>query len=418
VIAYFYKEKDVPAVLRENYLAEIIEEMARIYHEQGNHLKAACAQLRAAARFGVWLQRNGIPKNDVEYRHVIDFFEAFSSSVPVKKDGTRRPPHAEIRNGVRFAFFLLQKRYPFPAVPETPVEADIREYRQYLERYRGLAPSTINGNCRFLGRFLRETFPQGAVDLETLTASAVHDHIMRSLRVYLPKTVQSYVAGSLRRYFRYKKLRGLDVDALQAGIPHIHAPQTCLSPTILSEEDLDELCHGFDRATAIGRRDYAAARCMIDLAARAGDVAELLLDDIKWRQGLIRLRNTKGNAPVWLPLPQALGDALADYLRHGRPKSGDRHVFLRHIAPVGPGTPGMLANAMRYAYRRTGLASRFGGTHILRHTSATRMRRAGVPFKTLADVMGHSRLQTTALYAQIDLPTLRAVAQPWPEGLQ
>jgi site-specific recombinase XerD len=70
---------------------------------------------------------------------------------------------------------------------------------------------------------------------------------------------------------------------------------------------------------------------------------------------------------------------------------------------------------MWYAWRRAGLGERFSGTHILRHSVATRMKQEGVSLKLIADVLGHQAVQTTTLYAQVDLPALRRVAQPWPE---
>jgi site-specific recombinase XerD len=72
---------------------------------------------------------------------------------------------------------------------------------------------------------------------------------------------------------------------------------------------------------------------------------------------------------------------------------------------------------MRLAYARAGLDLRLTGTHVLRHTSATRLLRVGVSMKEIADVLGHRSLDTSAIYAKVDLPALTAVALPWP-GVQ
>jgi integrase len=155
---------------------------------------------------------------------------------------------------------------------------------------------------------------------------------------------------------------------------------------------------------------------MAELGLRVGDVARLKLEDIDWREGTIRVSNHKRGRPYQLPLPRRLGQAIADYLAKGRPSSLRREVFLRHAHPRGTvATPGALKREVRRAWQRAGLETRFSGTHILRHSVATRMKQEGVSLKFIADVLGHDSVQTTTLYAQVDLPVLRTVAQPWPE---
>ena len=70
---------------------------------------------------------------------------------------------------------------------------------------------------------------------------------------------------------------------------------------------------------------------------------------------------------------------------------------------------------MRLAYARAGMDPRLTGTHVLRHTAATRLLRAGVSMKEIADLLRHRSLDTSAIYAKVDLSTLAAVALPWPE---
>jgi site-specific recombinase XerD len=51
---------------------------------------------------------------------------------------------------------------------------------------------------------------------------------------------------------------------------------------------------------------------------------------------------------------------------------------------------------------------------LLRHSAATNMLRQGVSFKNIADVLGHRSLESTAIYAKIDLLALSRIAMPWP----
>jgi integrase len=170
-----------------------------------------------------------------------------------------------------------------------------------------------------------------------------------------------------------------------------------------------------DRSTGIGKRTYAVILCLADLGIRVGDVARIALDDVDWHAGIIRVANGKRRRPYQLPLPQRLGESLVDYLRYGRPDSTSRAIFLQRDKPEWvPATVHALKISVRRTWELAGLGGRFNGTHILRRTAATRMKQRGASLKSIADVLGHDSLQVVGLYAQVDLPALRRVAQPWP----
>ena len=144
---------------------------------------------------------------------------------------------------------------------------------------------------------------------------------------------------------------------------------------------------------------------------RSCEVAALELEDLDWRAGEILVRG-KGDRQEKLPLPGDVGDALAAYLGQGRPESvAGRRVFLRVRAPLGPMTPSAVMQAVRAAGQRTGMDI---GAHRLRHTAATEMLRAGAPLTEIGQVLRHSRVRTTAIYAKTDRESLRILARPWP----
>jgi len=200
------------------------------------------------------------------------------------------------------------------------------------------------------------------------------------------------------------------------AVPTIRRCRAAVKTQWLTSSDVKQLLHSIDRSTPTGKRDYAVVLCMAHLGMRVGDVARLSLDDIDWHEGTVRVANHKPDRPDCLPLPRRLGKALVDYLKKGRPASPRREIFLRHNHPRGaPVMSATLQGVMLNIWRRAGFGETFRGTHILRHSLATRMRQKGVDLKSIADVLGHQSIQTTALYAQVDLPALRAMAQPWPE---
>jgi integrase/recombinase XerD len=154
----------------------------------------------------------------------------------------------------------------------------------------------------------------------------------------------------------------------------------------------------------------------VDLGLRTSEVVRLKLDDIDWCAGVVQIRG-KGRRIDAMPLPALTGRAIAAYLRNGWRKTADRTLFVRIHPPLDqPVRASTIRAAVRNAARRGGLDSRLTGPHILRHTLATRLVRNGASIKDIADVLRHRSLDTTAIYAKVDLASLATVAMPWPEG--
>lgn len=160
-------------------------------------------------------------------------------------------------------------------------------------------------------------------------------------------------------------------------------------------------------------RCFAIVRCVVDLGLRASEVIELELDHIDWSAGTLRIVKGKSRRVDILPLPQATGGAIADYIRSERPQTASRRIFVRHVAPVDePVSAGVVRRAVREAYRRGGLP--YTRVHILRHTLASSLLNTGGTLKEVADVLRHRELNTSLIYAKVDIGRLAAVAMPWP----
>jgi integrase len=151
---------------------------------------------------------------------------------------------------------------------------------------------------------------------------------------------------------------------------------------------------------------------LVRLGLRAGEVAALRVDDVDWRAGALVIRG-KGNRVDRLPLPVDVGEALVDYLRHGRPESASRALFLRACGPGGAMTGRSVVMVPRAASRRAGLPV-VVGAHRLRHTAATEMLRRGASLQEVALVLRHRSEDTTAIYAKVDRAALDLVVRPWP----
>jgi site-specific recombinase XerD len=178
---------------------------------------------------------------------------------------------------------------------------------------------------------------------------------------------------------------------------------------------VQRLVDSCDRSSPDGTRDRAILLLVARLGLRSIEVARLTLDDLNWRTGEVTVRG-KARRHDRLPLPWDVGEALGEYLKQGRPPAKTRHVFLALKAPRRPILPAVVGQVTRRACERAGL--RPVGAHRLRHGFATELLRRGATLVEVSQLLRHQDLATTAIYAKVDLPRLRQVAQPWPGAQQ
>lgn len=416
MLEYYYTSPKYLVPLQQNYLADYLNDMSALFHQRDVGYYAAHSQLANAALFGDWLQDNHRPIKDIEPEDRERFLAWRYPDTDAAASEKERQKLAVARVPINRILRMVREKHPRKNKP-TSIDKVIVAVAEHFDTHCGYAPGTIKLYCKHIRRFLKARFGDAPVRPASIKPMDVHDYVLKQLERYHPRTVAHDVGCALRLYFNYLTLHSRDATILEMAIPRIRRPRPCLSQDILSDEDLELLWGAFDMDTSIGLRDYAAVLCMTDLAMRVSSVTRLSRDDINWRRATINVHSGKRDKPLTLPLPHRVGEAIANYLCKGRPDSESRTIFLRHRRPYdAAASTGMIRSALRHAYVRSGLADRYHGAHILRHTAATRMRRARIGLKPLGDVLGHQTLQTTTLYAQVDLPALQAVARPWPEG--
>ncbi|CAM3620809.1 tyrosine-type recombinase/integrase [Halomonas lysinitropha] len=323
------------------------------------------------------------------------------------------------RKMVRAALNQLLSMHGQPRViqhdvpPPTAIEASVIAFDAYLRDVCGLAVQTRRGRCREARQFLSDMFGTGPLIVDHIAPSVLIDYVTdRACRARAPAATA--LVGALRSYLRFLRFDGALVDNLGDAIPSPARWSLAALPSALDDEQLARFWTVFDRTTAIGKRDYAMARCLADMALRCHEVAQLDLKAIDWRGGILTLDHNKGHRVDRLPLPTSTGESLVDYLRHGRPASDSRALFVYHRAPLGQAVAvTTVRGAMRRAFQRATLP--WSGTHVLRHTAARRMLQNGCSIKEIADVLRHRSIDTTAVYTKVDLPQLTGVARPWPE---
>src|SRR5664280_223507 len=298
-----------------------------------------------------------------------------------------------------------------PPAAQDPVEELLDAYRGYLRVERRLAPNTVRINEEIARRFLSQLVAGEALDLDGLESSDVTAFVLDQARVRSVGSMKALLSP-LRSLLRFLFLAGRVPRDLCGAVPGVASPRLASLPKGVEAATVAALLSSCDRDTAVGCRDFAILTVMVRLGLRAGEVAALGLDDVDWRAGDLVVRG-KGNRLDRLPLPRDVGQALVDYLRHGRRRSACRALFLRACAPDGAMSGGSVVMVPRSASRRAGLPV-IVGAHRLRHTAASEMLRGGAPLSEIAQVLRHHSESTTALYAKIDRVSLELAVRPWP----
>jgi len=299
------------------------------------------------------------------------------------------------------------------------IEGLLTDFDRHLEGEQGCVEATRKNYQREARAFLAHVFPTQSINWAELTAGKVSEFVSsRAKRLSLVSRQSPAVA--IRSLLRFLAGKGLIRAGLEGAIPPIWRTKHATIPRHVSPEQLENvlaLCSSEARPGAM--RDRAMLLLCARLGLRPGEVVNLRLSDLDWSAGCVLIRAGKTSRERALPVPEDAGAALALYLRHARPVSSERAVFLSLVPPHKPlRSIQILISLVNRLLRQAGIGAPYSGAYVLRHTIATTMVRRGASFKQVADILGHSSLTTTGIYAKLDLPSLMKVALPWPGAAQ
>lgn len=386
------------------YAAGYAAELARV----GYTASGATLQLRLVADLSAWLDDNGLEPGALSRTEVDRFLAARRAS-----GRTRYASAKAIRPPLEYLRGLGVVPIAPEIEPDAPIDQLLARYRRYLVVERSLAPTTASGYLAAVRPFLASRATPDGFALEGLTVADITTFVVAHCPSQ-PRGSGKLTVTSLRSLLGFLHLEGVLPRPLAASVPRIAAWRLAPLPRGLTRAEVERLLAGCDRSGPTGRRDFALLTLLVRLGLRAGEVAGLTLDAIDWRAGELVVTG-KGNRSERLPLPPDVGEAIVAYLRRGRPASAlGRTVFIRVKAPHRGLSSTGVSQVVGDAARRAGLG--LVHAHRLRHTAATEMLRAGGSLAEIGQVLRHRRSQTTAIYAKVDEPALRALARPWPGG--
>jgi len=410
MIDHFFSLPKVLKRLHFGPLGSHIDSFAQILIVQGYKTSTAKHKIRIVADFSWWLDQQRLAVTDLDeitlnkfllYKgHRGSIFKIEFSTVGQLLKHLREK--GVVKDSIQIDDDCKRRRIE-------------NSFTEYLAQERGLKQATIDTYLPIAEQFLINQFGAGPIVLNNLHPNDIVRFILRNTETLSAKRSQIIVC-SLRSFFRFLYQRGeTTIDLSPSALTVANRRFTGL-PKFLESEQVESLLTCCNQNTLMGQRDYAILLMLARLGLRAGDVVHMALGDINWEVGELIVHG-KSNRQERLPLPQDVGEALVRYLRHGRPQCPSRRIFIRIKAPhKGFSSSVAICNIVRRALARAELNPAFKGSHLLRHSLATKMLRGGASLAEIGKILRHQKLNTTQIYAKVDFAALNALAQPWPGG--
>ena len=397
----------------EGPLVPYIDCFISFLHNQGYAPKSAHLKVRLVVDFSHWFKQQAIELREITAEHVRCYLHYRAHH--------QRPRSDDAFTLKQFLSLLHQKGVI--AAEEEPGEITsigrlTEGFALYLRQDRGLVTVTIDHYVFFIRRFLNVCFgKEKTLHLSLLCASDIVGFVQDQAKCLHLKRAK-VMTTALRSFLRYARYRGdIKID-LAAAVPTVANWSMTSIPRSISAEHVQAMLATCNRQTAMGCRDYAVLLLLARLGLRAGEIVALALEDIDWAAGFLKVSGKRGQECP-LPIPVEVGEAIAAYLREGRPHSASRRVFLRCKAPIrGFRSSSAIGSIVRHTLERAAIDLPRKGAHQFRHGLACELLRQGASLAEIGELLRHRSPNTTAIYAKVDLVALRALALPWPGGVQ
>jgi len=416
MLEYWYRERRTLVDFRRGPLGPYMDGLAARLKERGYSKSFAGQVLGNCCLLNSYLIDQGITRsNGITLVHFESFIDAYLA-------GFKTSSKLYVGRGYVWCHlkhmlsYLVDEGVMKPATPK-PLPQQYRwvlePYLHYLREERQLQAHTVQNYRRVLCRFLDGLGENTSrKSMKALKAADVETYIKQHLKES-PENLRN-LAGYLRGFLRFCAIWGYVAKDFSGVIPSVPTYRLASLPKGMEDTDLQRILNAIPKGTAVGARDTAIMLLMMAYGIRGMSVVELRLEDIDWQRPTILIRARKGGKEVVLPLLEAVGEAIIQYLHH-RPDTRLREVFLGVRAPHFPLNGQDISIIVRKHMTNAGVKKPKNGSSTLRHSWAIRALAQDSPMKAIADVLGHRCLNTTFIYAKADLKMLRQVAMPWPK---
>ncbi len=330
-----------------------------------------------------------------------------ASAVRYRGGRTARAPRGAAK--LFISWLRAEGILPPPWVPPSPSETWplLGEFRRWMREHRGVANSTLDTWQYDIVALLKAL----GDDPNAYTALAIRRFVRRRAKRFCFGRAK-IIGVATRAFLRFLIACGQCPVGRDQAVPSFANWQLAGIARYLPEDDLERVIAACGDESHV--RDRAIVLLLGRLGMRAGEVANLKIADIDWRNGRLAIRSRKSKRAEWLPLTQEVGDAIIVYLKHARPRRRSVYLFLTEFAPIHSTTRITVKCIVKRAILRAGVESPNNGAHVLRHSAATAMLRHGVSLDGVRAVLRHTSTQMTMHYAKVDIGLLAEIAQPWP----
>ena len=407
---YFIRPTTVDRI-RASWIGDAIERYVIWLCEQSYAARNVFVRVPILVRFGEFAQESGANKLDELPAHVEPFVEHWlKRRKRDRSESERRAAAHGVRNPIQQLLRLILPHHvsnriavPDPFVNKAPGFFD------FLRRERGLREATIVQYRHYLQRLQNYLLTTDRPLLSDLSPAVISAFITESGKTIDKRSVQS-LCSILKTFFRYLYRVGLITRDLSKVIESPRRYRLADLPRSIAWSDVERMLEKVDRRNAVGKRDYAILLLLVTYGLRAREVAALTLDDVDWKRDRLHIRGRKAGHSTAYPLAPAVGEALLDYLQLGRPKTTERALFFRAFAPYTPLSGVAVSLRAKFYIRKSGINVSRPGSHTLRHTCVQRLVDSGFSLKTIGDFVGHRTPDATAIYAKVNIESLREVA--------
>jgi len=283
------------------------------------------------------------------------------------------------------------------------------EFSEWMRSQRGTMESTLTNYQRPIVALLEAL----GTSPSTFTAKGLRDFLLQQAK-HSSATKAKNIATAVRMFLRFLIARDECSIGLEHAIPTVAHWRLASIPKYLPAKEVECLIASCDQTLAIGARDRAILLLIARLGLRASDISGLKFRNLDWHNGTIVVSG-KNRRETRLPLPQDVGNAILHYMEHGRPRVSNDHVFITTTAPLLPISRVVVGRAVRRALLRTNIVAPTQGAHLLRHSAATSLLCDGVSLPAISALLRHASIDTTRVYAKVDLGLLNEIAIAWPE---
>ena len=318
-----------------------------------------------------------------------------------------------LNKGEDFEFRTPRTEYKF----KTRLKDHIAGYLYYCTYDKGLSKITVAGRRLVTYRFDKYLYEQ-MTDLGDITGEALEAFFSSAYCTKASRHSYKPIIKELYRYLYDTEVLDKDYSTLVLKEPKGHLGTKV--PTTYTEDEIKRMINAIDRSSAKGKRDYLIMLLAAEYGWRASDITSFRLDQIDWEKNRISMVQDKTSVPVDFPLLSSVGNAIIDYLKHGRPSGEYDFIIVNHENThkgqklESPTIHSIVSKAMRTA-NIANWKDKKHGPHSLRHSLATNMLKQNVAIPIISTILGHQSTETTKIYIGVDIPKLRLCSLSVPE---